>query len=100
MLIDTTAAPSHGHCVQPDFWSDVYSGRPIAILNHYGRLHVYLDHILQHNVVFAEREDALAWLIQRIEHGLSTAADVAPADVADLASGLCAGATRLGPPGL
>jgi len=71
--------------VQPDFWSDVYSGRSIAILNHYGRLHVYLDHILQHNVVFAEREDALAWLIQRIEQGLSTGADVVPADVADRA---------------
>ena len=50
-----------------EFWCDVYCGRPIAILNRHGRLHVYLDHILQHNVVFAERRDALAWLIQRIE---------------------------------
>jgi hypothetical protein len=85
MLIETTTTPSHAHCVQPDFWSDVYSGRPIAILNHYGRLHVYLDHILQHNVVFAAREDALAWLIQRIEPGLPTGADVAPTGVADAA---------------
>jgi hypothetical protein len=85
MLMQTSAAPSHGHCVQPDFWSDVYSGRAIAILNHYGRLHVYLDHILQHNVVFAEREDALAWLIQRIEQGPSTGADLVPADAADRA---------------
>jgi hypothetical protein len=85
MLIETTTTPSHTHCVQPDFWSDVYSGRPIAILNHYGRLHVYLDHILQHNVVFADRQDALAWLIQRIEQSLPTGADVAPTDVANVA---------------
>jgi hypothetical protein len=83
MLIETTTAPNHAHYMQPDFWSDVYSGRPIAILNHYGRLHVYLDHILQHNVVFAEREDALAWLIQRIERGVLTRTDVAPADVTE-----------------
>jgi hypothetical protein len=83
MLIETTTAPNHAHYLQPDFWSDVYSGRPIAILNHYGRLHVYLDHILQHNVVFAERVDALAWLIQRIEQGMSTGAAAAPANVAD-----------------
>ena len=64
------------HGVQPEFWSAVYSGRAIAILNHYGRLHVYLDHILQHNVVFAERGDALAWLIQRIEQAAPLPAGV------------------------
>ena len=85
MLIGTATAPNHAHCVQPDFWSDVYGGRPIAILNHYGRLHVYLDHTLQHNVVFADREDALAWLIQRIEQGLSRDADVIPAAGANAA---------------
>jgi hypothetical protein len=62
-----TRSQHHDHGVQPEFWSAVYGGRAIAILNHYGRLHVYLDHILQHNVVFAERHDALAWLIERIE---------------------------------
>jgi hypothetical protein len=66
-MIARTSSQSHEHGVETDFWSDVYGGRPIAILNHYGRLHVYLDHILQHNVVFAERRDALAWLMQRIE---------------------------------
>jgi len=65
-MLESRSQP-HDHGVQPEFWSAVYSGRAIAILNHYGRLHVYLDHILQHNVVFAERGDALAWLIQRIE---------------------------------
>ncbi|HEU0061030.1 MAG TPA: hypothetical protein VFR19_14215 [Hyphomicrobiaceae bacterium] len=83
MLIETATTPSHSHCAQPEFWSDVYSGRPIAILNHYGRLHVYLDHVLQHNVVFAEREDALAWLMQRIKQGWSPGADVVRPDGAD-----------------
>ena len=83
MLSETTTTPTHAHCVQPDFWSDVYSGRPIAILNHYGRLHVYLDHILQHNVVFADRKDALAWLVQRIEQGLSRDTEVIEAAGAD-----------------
>jgi hypothetical protein len=45
----------------------MYRGRTIAILNHYGRLYVYLDHILQHNVVFTSRTDALGWLMQRID---------------------------------
>jgi hypothetical protein len=53
-----------------EFWSDVYRGRPIAIFNRHGRLHVYLDHILQQGVVFDCGQDALAWLIQRIEQGV------------------------------
>ena len=56
---------------EAQFWSDVYCGRPIAIIHHYGRLHVYLDHVLQHNVVFEYGTDALAWLIQRIDQGVS-----------------------------
>jgi hypothetical protein len=52
-----------------DFWSDVYRGRSIAILNRHGRLHVYLDHIVQQGVVFDGGQDALAWLIRRIEQG-------------------------------
>ena len=65
----STTMQTHGHTEQTEFWSDVYRGRPIAILNHYGRLHVYLDHTLQHHVVFAERANALAWLMQRIDQG-------------------------------
>jgi hypothetical protein len=34
-------------------------------------LHVYLDHVLQHNVVFERGEDALAWLMQRVDQGVS-----------------------------
>ena len=53
-----------------EFWSDVYCGRPIAILNRQGRLLVYLDHILQQDVIFESGQEALVWLIQRIERGV------------------------------
>jgi len=59
------------HGPETDFWSDVYGDRPVAILNRNGRLHVYLDHVLQHNVVFENGEDALAWLIRRVNQGVS-----------------------------
>jgi hypothetical protein len=55
---------------EPEFWSDVYCGRPIAILQRYDRWHVYLDHVLQHNMVFVSGEHALAWLIQRVDQGV------------------------------
>jgi hypothetical protein len=58
------------HSPDPEFWSDVYCGRPIAIFHRYGRWHVYLDHVLQHNVVFATGKDALAWLVKRIDQGV------------------------------
>jgi hypothetical protein len=55
---------------ETDFWSDVYRERPIAILHRHGRLYVYLDHVLQ-EAVFDSGEDALAWLIQRVDQGVS-----------------------------
>jgi hypothetical protein len=58
------------HSEEAEFWSETYCGRPIAILNRSGRLHVYLDHVLQFNVVFESGPDALAWLVQRIDHGV------------------------------
>jgi hypothetical protein len=57
-------------CDVEEFWSDEYGGRQIAILNRHGRLHVYLDHVLQHDVVFDRGQDALAWLVQRIDQGV------------------------------
>jgi hypothetical protein len=69
---ERTTLDSQQHSAGTDFWSDVYSGRSIAILNHYGRLHVYLDHILQHGVVFAERRDAIAWLMEQINQAIPT----------------------------
>jgi hypothetical protein len=53
-----------------EFWSEVYNGRPIAIFNHHGRWRVYLDHVLQHNVVFAQPEDAVVWLTDRVDAGI------------------------------
>jgi hypothetical protein len=54
----------------PEFWADVYCGRPIAVFHRFGRWHVYLDHVLQHNVVFATAEDAIIWLTDRIDQGM------------------------------
>ena len=53
----------------PEFWSGKYHGRRIAVLQHGDGWLVYLDHVLQHNVVFASGEQAIAWLIRRIEQG-------------------------------
>jgi hypothetical protein len=54
----------------PEFWSDVYGGRSIAIFNHYGRWLVYLDHVLQHKVAFATPEHAIVWLTGRVDQGV------------------------------
>jgi hypothetical protein len=51
-----------------EFWSNTYGGRSIAIFNREGRWHVYIDHVLQHNVLFATAADAIAWLTRRIDH--------------------------------
>jgi hypothetical protein len=53
----------------PEFWSEEYGGRSIAVFNHHGRWLVYLDHVLQ-KVMFASSEDAIAWLTNRIDHGV------------------------------
>lgn len=58
------------HPPDTEFWSAEYGERPIAILFRHGRIHVYLDHVLQHNVVFESGADALAWLVQRIDQGV------------------------------
>jgi hypothetical protein len=55
---------------ETEFWSDIYEGRPVAILNRHGRWHVYLDHVLQHNVVFASAQNAVTWLTDRIDQGI------------------------------
>ena len=49
------------------FWSDVYRGRLISVFCRYGRWHVYLDHVFQHNVLFASAEEAIGWLTERID---------------------------------
>jgi hypothetical protein len=55
------------HLSGQEAWSATYCGRPIAILNCSGRWHVYLDHVLQHSVVFATSDQAVAWLMTSID---------------------------------
>jgi hypothetical protein len=50
-----------------DFWSDTYRGRRIAILNHGGRWLVYLDHVLQHRMLFDTAEAAVNWLQRKVD---------------------------------
>jgi NADH:ubiquinone oxidoreductase subunit len=57
----------HQHSDEQEFVSVVYRGRPIATLNRFGRWHVYLDHVFQHKVVFETAEEALAWLMHRVD---------------------------------
>jgi len=52
---------------KPEFWSDRYRDRPIAVLHRHGRWHVYLDHVFQHDLVFASGQHAVAWLMQRVD---------------------------------
>jgi hypothetical protein len=49
------------------FWSDIYRGHTIAILNHGGRWLVYLDHVLQHRMLFATAEAAVNWLQHKVD---------------------------------
>ena len=55
-----------------DFWSDIYSGHPIAILKRGGRWQVYLDRVLQHNTEFATAQQAIAWLSSRVDGGIKS----------------------------
>ena len=50
-----------------EFWSDSYRGHAIATLNRGNGWLVYLDHVLQHNKLFATAEAAVAWLRRQID---------------------------------
>jgi hypothetical protein len=51
-----------------EFWSDSYRGHAIATLSHGNGWLVYLDHVLQHNMLFAPTaEAAVAWLRWHID---------------------------------
>jgi hypothetical protein len=50
-----------------EFWSDSYRGHTIATLNRGNGWLVYLDHVLQHNKLFATAEAAVAWLRRQID---------------------------------
>jgi hypothetical protein len=72
----------HEESPDQEFWFGVYCHRPIAVLNHSGRWHVYLDHVLQHDMVFATAAHAKAWLVRRIDQQLAREAEPALADLA------------------
>ena len=50
-----------------EFWSDSYRGHSIATLNRGSGWLVYLDHVLQHNKLFATAEAAATWLKQQVD---------------------------------
>jgi hypothetical protein len=50
-----------------EFWSDSYRGHAIATLNRGNGWMVYLDHVLQHNKLFATGEAAVDWLRRQID---------------------------------
>lgn len=57
-----------------DFWSDTYRGRRLAVFNHHGRRHAYLDHMFQPHVVFASADNAVTWLTARVDLAAQRAA--------------------------
>ena len=52
---------------EQEFWSAQYCGRRLAVFNHHGRWHTYLDDIHLHNAVFDTAESAVRWLAARVE---------------------------------
>ena len=50
-----------------EFWSGSYRGHSIATLNRGTGWLVYLDHVLQHNKLFASADAAMAWLRRHID---------------------------------
>ena len=55
-----------------DFWSDIYRGRNIAILNRGGSWLVYLDHVMQHRLLFDTAESAVRWLRHQVDQSRSS----------------------------
>ena len=54
-----------------DFWSDVYRGHQIAVFNHHGRWHAYLDHMIQAKAVFATDWDGTTKVVARSDGTLT-----------------------------
>ena len=61
----------HKHADRLGIWRDMYHGRYIAIFRRYGRWHVYLDHVFQHNVLFGKSEEAVDWLTECIDQSVA-----------------------------
>lgn len=52
------------------FWSDSYRGHSIATLSHGKGWLVYLDHVLQHNKLFATADSATTWLRDQVDRSV------------------------------
>jgi hypothetical protein len=59
--------PSIENIHEQNFWSDIYRGRHIAVFNHHGRWHAYLDHTFLPSAVFATAENAVRWLVECVD---------------------------------
>ena len=49
------------------FWSASYRGRDIAAHRHAQGWHVYLDRVMQPNMLFVSAEDAAQWLRRKVD---------------------------------
>jgi hypothetical protein len=56
----TERKPDQNYCC------DIYRGHHIAVFNHHGRWHAYLDHMFS-PMVFATAENAMRWLARRVD---------------------------------
>jgi hypothetical protein len=59
------------------FWSESYRGHTIAALSHGKGWLAYLDHVLQHNLLFITAEAAAIWLRRRIDAAAPNGRDLA-----------------------
>jgi hypothetical protein len=59
------------------FWSDSYRGHTIAAVSRGNGWLVYVDHVLQHNKLFATVEAAGAWLRRQIDAATPSGTDFA-----------------------
>jgi hypothetical protein len=65
----------HAFDTQEEFWSETYRGHHIAVLSRGDGWLVYLDHFLQHGLLFATREQAIAWLRRKVDSQASQRGD-------------------------
>jgi hypothetical protein len=59
------------------FWTDSYRGHTIAAVSHGRGWLAYLDHVLQHNLVFVTAEAAATWLRRQIDAASPGTSDLA-----------------------
>jgi hypothetical protein len=65
--LETLMSPIAPKKLAAEFWTDTYRGTRIAIFRRHGAWHVYLDDVLQHDVLFDSAGSAVFWLLNRID---------------------------------